>query len=151
MPASYKNAYDGLITDSHRKTFAGMLSCADEGIGNVSKALAAKGMLNNTLLVFSTGERVANAWALLNARHGLIPAQIFLQTTADRCPTLLVATMSDLGISHFAAASTRWVCSNCVCFVSHFLVNLFHLVCRTFAPACRSGKAALVGMCVVGG
>ena len=55
VPASYQNAYDGLITDSHRKTFAGMLSCADEGIGNVSKALAAKGMLNHTLLVFSTG------------------------------------------------------------------------------------------------
>ena len=55
VPESYKDAYNGIIEDEHRRTFAGMLSCADEGIGNVTTALDAKGMLEHTLLIFSTG------------------------------------------------------------------------------------------------
>jgi arylsulfatase B/arylsulfatase I/J len=57
VPESYKDAYNGIIQDGHRRTFAGMLSCADEGIGNVTRALDAKGMLEHTLLVFTTGIR----------------------------------------------------------------------------------------------
>ena len=34
--------------------FAGMVSAMDEGVKNVTKALERRGMLNNTLIVFST-------------------------------------------------------------------------------------------------
>ena len=54
VPQSYKDAYNGSIVDSHRLTFAGMLSCLDEGLGNVTTALADKGMLNDTLVIFTT-------------------------------------------------------------------------------------------------
>ena len=53
-PQSYIDAYDGIIVDKDRKVFAGMLSCMDEGIGNFTAALSAKGMLDNTFIVFST-------------------------------------------------------------------------------------------------
>lgn len=48
------DAYNGIIADKDRKVFAGMLSCMDEGIGNVTAALTAKGMLENTFVIFST-------------------------------------------------------------------------------------------------
>ena len=35
VPESYKDPYNGIIENSHRKTFAGMLSCMDEGTWNV--------------------------------------------------------------------------------------------------------------------
>merc|ERR1712232_292249 len=37
--------------DQYRRTFSGMLAALDEGVGNVTKALKAKGMWNNTFLV----------------------------------------------------------------------------------------------------
>merc|ERR1712151_909813 len=54
VPSSYSDAYLNVIADKDRREFAGMLSCADEGIGNVTKALAEKGMLDDTLAVFTT-------------------------------------------------------------------------------------------------
>ncbi len=45
--------YATSIADPKRRTFAGMLSCVDEGIGNVTAALATKGMLDNTVIVFT--------------------------------------------------------------------------------------------------
>jgi len=54
VPASYRDAYNATIEDPKRRTFAGMLSCMDEGIGNVTKALRAKHMLDNSVVVFTT-------------------------------------------------------------------------------------------------
>jgi arylsulfatase B len=54
VPQSYADAYASTITDHKRRTFAGMLSAVDEGIGNVTAALQAKGMLDDTLIVFTT-------------------------------------------------------------------------------------------------
>ena len=48
VPAHYADAYNKTISDRKRRTFAGMLSAVDEGIGNVTAALKAKGMLDNT-------------------------------------------------------------------------------------------------------
>ena len=49
VPDSYKAPY--LKLPNPRQTFAGMLSCLDEGVGNVSRALEAKGMTNETVVV----------------------------------------------------------------------------------------------------
>lgn len=46
--------YKDTIKNKKRRTFAGMLSALDEGVGNVTKALQAKGMLENTFLIFTT-------------------------------------------------------------------------------------------------
>eukprot|EP00730_Choanoeca_flexa_P012448 TRINITY_DN4284_c0_g1_i1.p1 TRINITY_DN4284_c0_g1~~TRINITY_DN4284_c0_g1_i1.p1 ORF type:complete len:569 (+),score=147.90 TRINITY_DN4284_c0_g1_i1:3-1709(+) len=53
VPPQYEEPY-AFITDSQRRTFAGMLACLDEGIGNVTAALEAQGMLDDTLIVFTT-------------------------------------------------------------------------------------------------
>ena len=57
VPASYEDAYVGKIADGKRRRFAGMLSCVDEGIGNVTAALDARGMLQDTLVVFTADKR----------------------------------------------------------------------------------------------
>ena len=52
VPDSYVEPYKKTIPgDSKRQTFAGMLSCMDEGVGNVTAALRAKGMLDNTIII----------------------------------------------------------------------------------------------------
>ena len=54
VPKSYEKKYESSIPDSKRRTFAGMLSAVDEGIKNVTDALADKGQLSNTLVVFTS-------------------------------------------------------------------------------------------------
>ena len=54
VPQSYVTPYDSLIADTKRRTFAGMLSAVDEGIGNVTAALKARGALDNTVIVFTS-------------------------------------------------------------------------------------------------
>ncbi len=55
VPASYVAPYNNTIESPVRRTFAGMLSCVDEGFANVTSALRAKGMYNNTVVIFTTG------------------------------------------------------------------------------------------------
>ena len=80
VPARYADAYKTTIADKKRRTFAGMLSAVDEGIGNVTAALAARGMLNDTLIVFTTdnggptttGDGVgARNWPLRGGKHSI--------------------------------------------------------------------------------
>ena len=80
VPQSYVDPYRKSIADTTRRTFAGMLSAVDEGIGNVTAALAAKGMLNNTLIVFTsdnggpttTGDGIgARNWPLRGGKHSI--------------------------------------------------------------------------------
>lgn len=42
------------IKDPNRRLYAGMLSALDESVGNITRALQERGMLNNTIIVFST-------------------------------------------------------------------------------------------------
>lgn len=53
VPQSYIEPYAASIADGKRRTFAGMLSAVDEGIKNVTDALAAAGALENTIIVFT--------------------------------------------------------------------------------------------------
>lgn len=53
-PQSYINPYNKSIANPARRTFAGMISALDEGMGNVTAALEAKGMLNDTLIFVTT-------------------------------------------------------------------------------------------------
>ena len=56
-PAQVPDRYaDNKIKDPKRRTFAGMLSAVDEGIGNVTGALQARGMLEKTLVRCTASE-----------------------------------------------------------------------------------------------
>ena len=55
VPDEYKSRYSNKINwTDQRKTYAGMLTAADEGIGNVTDALRRTGLWEDTLLVFTT-------------------------------------------------------------------------------------------------
>jgi len=53
-PALYVKPYEDSIADPSRRTFAGMVSALDEGLANVTGALGAKGMLDDTLIIVTT-------------------------------------------------------------------------------------------------
>ena len=52
VPESYLKPYESLT--GVRKTYAGMISAMDEAIGQVVAALKEKGLLDNTLIIFSS-------------------------------------------------------------------------------------------------
>jgi arylsulfatase A-like enzyme len=55
VPEEYKTRYNSNVTwNDKRITYAGMLTAADEGIGNVTAALKEYGLWENSLLVFTT-------------------------------------------------------------------------------------------------
>jgi arylsulfatase A-like enzyme len=53
VPASYLEPYKH-IQDSHRRIYAGMVSAMDKAVGKITKALNDKGIMNNTVIIFST-------------------------------------------------------------------------------------------------
>lgn len=55
VPEEYTTRYSSnMMWDGKRKTYAGMLTAADEGIGNVTAALKEYGLWENSLVVFTT-------------------------------------------------------------------------------------------------
>ena len=54
VPESYVKPYENTISSPIRRTFAGMLSAVDEGIGNVTNALKQKNMYDNSLFIFTS-------------------------------------------------------------------------------------------------
>eukprot|EP01052_Picozoa_sp_SAG31_P004953 SAG31_NODE_211_length_20274_cov_40.333482_21_plen_250_part_00 len=54
VPQRYKEPYVGRVFDKKRITFGGMLSAADEGIGNVTRALSTHGMDTHLITVITT-------------------------------------------------------------------------------------------------
>lgn len=44
------------IRDRTRRVYAGMVSCMDQGVGNITRALTQAGMLDNTVIIFTTGQ-----------------------------------------------------------------------------------------------
>ena len=80
VPSWYEVKYQTRINDTKRRTFAGMLSCVDEGIGNVTKELERRNMMSNTLFVFTSdnggaiqgGDSVgARNWPLRGGKHSI--------------------------------------------------------------------------------
>ncbi|KAK6177633.1 hypothetical protein SNE40_015693 [Patella caerulea] len=68
VPRSYIRQYDN-FTDKNRRIYAGMVSCLDEGIGNVTDALKDYDMWDDTVFIFSTDnggsiEEGGNNWPL---------------------------------------------------------------------------------------
>ncbi|XP_064623534.1 arylsulfatase B-like [Lineus longissimus] len=64
------------INDRTRRAFSGMVSALDEAIGNITHALALKGMLDDTVIVFTTdnGGRTlygGNNWPLRGQKYTL--------------------------------------------------------------------------------
>lgn len=54
VPESYVAPYKAKFPGNpQRATFAGMLACLSEGVGNVTRALNETGMLDNTIIVFA--------------------------------------------------------------------------------------------------
>ena len=56
VPAYYKEPFKKIIKDNKRLSMAGMLSCLDEAIDNITNTLKETGMYDNTIIIFSTGE-----------------------------------------------------------------------------------------------
>lgn len=54
VPQSYVDPYKKTISDTNRRKFAGMVSCLDEAIGNVTNTMKELGMWDETLLIFTT-------------------------------------------------------------------------------------------------
>lgn len=52
VPESYKQPFENL--KARRRTYAGMLAAMDEAVGQVVAALKEKGILDNTLIIFSS-------------------------------------------------------------------------------------------------
>ena len=53
-PMRLTGRFNNTISNDHRRTFAGMVTALDEGIGNVTATLRETGQANNTLIVFTT-------------------------------------------------------------------------------------------------
>ena len=55
VPEEYIKQYEDTIEDKNRRIFAGMTSCMDEGIKNLTETLQRHDLWKNTVLIFSSG------------------------------------------------------------------------------------------------
>ncbi|XP_002735557.2 arylsulfatase B-like [Saccoglossus kowalevskii] len=53
VPDQYEKPYTN-ITNKQRRTYAGMVSCMDEAVGNITQTLEDAGLYDNSVIIFST-------------------------------------------------------------------------------------------------
>ncbi len=58
VPEQYKKPFKHKIKNKERLSLAGMVSCLDEAIANVTQTLKETGLYNNTIMIFSTGKNM---------------------------------------------------------------------------------------------
>ncbi|KAL4220260.1 hypothetical protein ACF0H5_020667 [Mactra antiquata] len=56
VPEKYKLMYENLLinTTPEKQTYAGMISCVDEAVGNITEAFKRKGFWNNTVMIYTS-------------------------------------------------------------------------------------------------
>ncbi|KAK7476922.1 hypothetical protein BaRGS_00031861 [Batillaria attramentaria] len=86
VPAKYENMYKQIQTKD-RRIYCGMVSMMDEALGNITQALEQAGLMDNTLLIFTTDNggpviHGANNWPLRGAKTTMMHA-------VDWFPTIL--------------------------------------------------------------
>lgn len=54
VPDEYVKPYEKTITDLKRRIYAGVVSCMDEAVGNVTRALKQLGYWQNSVIIFTT-------------------------------------------------------------------------------------------------
>jgi hypothetical protein len=116
VPQAYIDAFNATIPhDAKRRTFAGMLAALDEGIGNVTAALRAAGMLDNTLILVAgdNGGPIAcgdgtcgdatgtSNWPLRGGKHSLYEGGVRLLGVASG-PMLYGRGENHSGLMHHA-------------------------------------------------
>ena len=52
VPIYYENMYNTTINNVKRRKFAGMVTCMDQSIGNITQALTQHGLDNNTIIIW---------------------------------------------------------------------------------------------------
>ena len=79
-PQAYIDHFNATISDPHRRTLAGMIRSLDEGVANVTAALRAAGIFEDTLILFSAdnggpadlfNEHMASNWPLRGTKRTL--------------------------------------------------------------------------------
>nr|XP_002736539.1 PREDICTED: arylsulfatase B-like [Saccoglossus kowalevskii] len=81
VPREYEAMYEGIIEDEQRRKKAAMVTCMDEAIWNITKALMDTGMWDNTVLIFSTDNGGAtsvggNNWPLRGGKRSMFEGGI---------------------------------------------------------------------------
>ncbi|XP_077987041.1 arylsulfatase B-like [Glandiceps talaboti] len=76
VPREYEDIYRDKIHDDDRRIYAAMTTCMDDAIGNVTDTLREKGLLDNSVIVFSTDNGGASSfgasnWPLRGKKGGL--------------------------------------------------------------------------------
>ena len=118
VPPEYEERFSKTISDKHRRTVAGMIACMDDAIGNVTAALDAEGMLDDTLVVFTTdnggpaanfNKNMASNWPLRGMKVCRCGAAA--QVAAILSPRRARAD-SDISLAHIVAGrrARHWVC-----------------------------------------
>jgi hypothetical protein len=129
-PQELIDDYKDLVGDTHRHTYAAMITDLDTQVGRIVDALKQKGMLDNTLIIFSSDN--GGATSALFATGARPPKSVRKAAALDSRRSLRPRTAT------YAAAKAR--CTKAVCGSRQFLLT-------GQAQAEGRGRAAGDGRC----